>query len=125
VLNGCTLMGSSWNNVTLRDVIFEQCRWDYSTLTAITSAGPTAFLHCSFNEASITQGRLAKAVFDQCRLAQLELERCDLRGADLRGNDLSGLAGATGLRGVILDQAQLPALADALVQELDISVTVQ
>lgn len=123
VLNGCTLLGSHWNNVTLRDVVFERCRLDYSTLTAITTAGPTAFLHCSFTEASITQGRLAKAVFDQCRLAQFELDRCDLRGADLRGNDLSELACATGLRGVLLDQTQLPALAEALVRELDISVT--
>lgn len=125
VLSGCTLMGSNWNNITLRDVVFEQCRLDYSTLTTVTTAGPTAFLRCSFTEASITESRLTKAVFDQCRLAHLELDRCDLRGADLRGNDLSNLAGATALRGVLLDQTQLPALTEALVRELAISVATQ
>lgn len=125
VFSGCTMMGSNWDTVTLRDVLFEECRLDYSTLSAITTAGPTAFQRCSFTEASITESRLGKAAFDQCRLGRLELERCDLRGTDLRGNDLSDLAAATGLRGVLLDQNQLPALAEVLVRELAIGVTAQ
>lgn len=123
VLRGCTLMGSHWNTVTLRDVIFEECRLDYSTFTDVITAGPTVFVRCSFTETVLTESRLGRAAFDRCRLDQLEIQRCDLRGADLRGNDLSGLTATSGLRGVLLDQAQLPALAEVLTRELAIRVS--
>jgi uncharacterized protein YjbI with pentapeptide repeats len=122
VITGCNMRDSNWDDVTLRDVIFEDCRLDYSTLTAVTTAGPTAFLRCALTEASITDSKLTRATFDQCRLDDLEIHRCDLSGADLRGNDLSYLAAATALRGVRLEQAQLPRLADGLVHELGITV---
>jgi uncharacterized protein YjbI with pentapeptide repeats len=122
VLTGCTLMGSQWDTATLNNVVFDDCRLDYSTITRLTTAGPVAFLNCSFTEASITDSTLTKAVLDHCRLDQLELERCDLRGADLRGNELRGLATTASLRGIRVDQAQLPALTDLLVRELSITV---
>lgn len=122
VLSGCTLMGADWNTVTLRDVVLEECRLDYSTLTTITTTGPVAFLRCNLTETTIADSTLTTSVFDQCRLSRLEFARCNLRGADLRGNDLHELATITGLRGVRLDQSQLPALAAALVRELAITV---
>jgi uncharacterized protein YjbI with pentapeptide repeats len=123
VLSGCSLTGTDWNNVTLRDVVFEECRLDYGTLAGVTTGGPAAFIRCSFTETAIVDSALTKSVFERCRLDQLDLQRCDLRGADLRGNDLHNLSTATSLRGVRLDQEQLPALADALVRELAITVT--
>lgn len=123
VLSGCTLMGAHWQNVTLRDVIFEDCRLDYATITGLSTTGPAAFVRCSFTETTITDSRLTAGVFDHCRLDELDLQRCDLTGADLRGNDLHALTTVTGLHGVRLDAEQLPALTEALVRELAITIT--
>lgn len=123
VITGSTLQGAHWDTVTLKDVVFEKCRFDYATLTNLTTRGPVAFLGSSFIETTFADCTMTRAVFDTCRLGGLELERCTLRGADLRGNDLAGLAAATVLHGVTLSADQLPALTQRIVHELDITVT--
>jgi uncharacterized protein YjbI with pentapeptide repeats len=122
VFKGCTLIGSRWDRVILKDVIFENCRFDYANLNDVKATGPVAFVGCSMTEMTVIGGQLSTVTLDNCRLTGLTIERCDLRGADLRGNDLSGLAAATPLRGVTLSESQLPSLTGLLTSELSIKV---
>jgi uncharacterized protein YjbI with pentapeptide repeats len=120
---GCSLIGARWEGgIVLRNVLFENCRLDYASLTSVRAAGPVAFVGCSLSETSFDRSQLRTAVFDGCKLSGMSMESCDLRGADLRNNDLSGLATPTALRGARLSQAQLPGLLDALVAELSIAL---
>jgi uncharacterized protein YjbI with pentapeptide repeats len=125
VLTSCSLVGAHFDTVTVKDVIFENCRLDYATLHQIKATGPVAFVGCSLTETTLSACTLPTAAFDGCRFTGLAIERCDLRGADLRGNDLKGLAGATALRGAILGDSQLPALTQLLLDELSITVALE
>jgi hypothetical protein len=64
---------------------------------------------------------LAGALFDGCDLALAGFGPGRYRGCDLRGNDLSAVTGVQYLKRVIIDQAQLLQLAEALAAELDVS----
>ena len=123
VLVGCSLVGVTFDTVTAKDVLFDNCRLDYATFERFKSAGPVAFVGCSLAETIFRTSTLTAAVFEDCKLAGASFDSCDLRGADLRGNDLAGLTGATGLRGVTLAESQLPALTELLVSELSIKVS--
>jgi uncharacterized protein YjbI with pentapeptide repeats len=123
VFAGCTMIGAQWvGGITLKNVIFENCRFDYATLANVRATGPVAFAGCSLAETRLDHCVLRTAVFDSCKLAGLSLEHCDLRGADLRNNDLAGLATPTALRGAVLSESQLPAFLDGLVAELSIAL---
>lgn len=122
VLNGCTLVGAQWNDVTLKNVVFENCRIDYATFTDIRTVASVALIGCSLTEATFTRCKLGVAAFDGCRLTATSFEASDLRGADLRGNDLSSVTGIESLRGAIVSDDQLPGLIEAVVSDLDLSV---
>ncbi|GAA2525764.1 pentapeptide repeat-containing protein [Winogradskya humida] len=122
VLTGCSLVGAHLDTVSLKDVIFENCRLDYATLSRLKAAGPVAFIGCSLTETTLSSCTLPTMTFDNCKLAGLSIENCDMRGVDLRGNSLTGLSAATALRGVVLSDSQLPALTQLLLDELSIIV---
>jgi uncharacterized protein YjbI with pentapeptide repeats len=122
VLTGCSLVGATFDRVSAKDVVFDNCRLDYATFARFKTAGPVAFVGCSLTETEFSASALTAAVFDNCKLAGVTFDSCDLRGADLRGNDIAGLTAATGLRGVVLAEWQLPALTEVLVSELSIKL---
>jgi uncharacterized protein YjbI with pentapeptide repeats len=118
----CRLGGVIFDDVTLKNVVFEDCQFDYSGLTKVRVAGPTVFTGSRFFKSTLTGCELRGAVFAGCRLELAGFVRCDLRDADLRGNDLSGLSGLTSLAGAIIDESQLPDLAQIAARELGVSV---
>ena len=122
MFTGCTFVGADVHTVTLRDVIFENCRLDYATLHRVKTTGPVAFVGCSLTEATFAASTLSTAVFDDCKFSGLSFSESDLRGADLPGNDLSGLTSATALRGATLSDAQVPALANLVLRELAMTI---
>ena len=121
-LRGCTLVGAHLEGGTLKNVIFENCRLDYATLSKIRATGPVAFLGCSMTETMINRCQFSGAVFDACKLTDTEFDSTDLRGADLRGNDLSNLVGVQSLRQTILSPGQLAGLTEATVRELALTL---
>jgi uncharacterized protein YjbI with pentapeptide repeats len=122
VFTGCTLVGADVHTLTLRDVIFENCRLDYATLQRVKTASPVAFLGCSLVEATFAASALSFAVFDGCKFIGLLFSESDLRGADVRGNDLSGLTSATALRGATLSGTQVPSFTDLVLRELAMTI---
>lgn len=121
-LRGCNLIGTRWENIMIKDVILENCLIDYAYFTDVKASGPVSFVGCSLTDATFTRGKLSTAAFDGCKLSGVTFDGCDLRGADLRGNDISGLVAATGLRGAILSQSQVPALTKLLINDLSIQI---
>lgn len=121
VFRDCKLMGAVLEDITLDDVLFENCKLDYGTLTRIRVMGPVIFSQCSARETTFAAADLGAAAFDDCDLRLTEFSGGKLRGLDLRGNDLSQLRGLASLRQVIIDHGQLPQLAEALAAELDVT----
>lgn len=119
---GCQLNGLRLNKTKLSDVVFEHCRLDYALMQEVRAARPVGFLECSMREAGLVDCDLEKAVFDGCRLDELELERGKFGGCDLRGNDLSTIRGIEALRKTRISEEQMQQLAQALVRELEIKV---
>jgi uncharacterized protein YjbI with pentapeptide repeats len=119
---GCRMTGLHLLDTTLKNVVFDDCRLDYATLTAVRTTGPVGLTNCNLTNGVLANCDLTRAALNACRLTEVELTNCDLRGADLRGNELTAVIGLLSLRGVILAEEQLPALATIATRELEIDV---
>jgi uncharacterized protein YjbI with pentapeptide repeats len=116
------LLSATLDGLVLDDVLFENCKFDYTTFTKVRATGPVAFAGCNLTEATFTDCDLSNVVFSDCTLRLTEFGPGRYRGADLRGNDLTTLRGLTRLAKVRIDPGQQHDLAQALVSELDITV---
>lgn len=121
VFRDCKLMGAMLEDVTLDNVLFDNCKLDYSTLTRVRTTGPVIFSGCSLRETTFSAADLGTAAIDDCDLRLTEFDGGKYRGLDLRGNDLSQLRGLSSLQQVIIDRAQTLQLAEALTAELDVT----
>jgi uncharacterized protein YjbI with pentapeptide repeats len=119
---GCRMTGLHLADTALKNVVFDDCRLDYATLTKARTTGPTGLTNCNLTNAILTNGDLTKLTLNACRLTEVELDGCDLRGADLRGNELTGVSGLSSLRGAVIAEDQLAALANIAARELEIDV---
>ncbi|MFI0780122.1 pentapeptide repeat-containing protein [Streptomyces sp. NPDC021212] len=117
----CKIMGGNLTELVLDDVLFENCKLDYTTLENVRAAGPVAFSGCVLTETSFVDCDLSGVAFDACAMRLTEFMRGRYQGLDLRGNDLSAVRGASALSQVVVDRAQRPELAEALLQELDVT----
>ncbi|MGW5532574.1 pentapeptide repeat-containing protein [Streptomyces xanthochromogenes] len=116
------LMGAALDGLVLDDVLFEKCRFDYATFEKIRVTGPVVFDGCSFTEATFTDCDLSDALFADCALRLAEFGTGRYRGTDLRGNDLSAVRGVSNLAKIRIDPGQQIQLAEAIVNELDITI---
>jgi pentapeptide repeat protein len=119
---GCRMTGLNLADATLKNVVFDDCRLDYGTLTKVRTSGPVGLTNCNLTNVILSNCDLTKAAFNACRFTEVELAGCDLRGADLRGNELTAVIGLSSLRGAILAEEQLAALANIAARELEIDV---
>lgn len=122
VFRDCKLMGAALDGLTLDDVLFEGCKFDYATFDRVRATGPLAFAGCTFTEAVFSDCDLTDAVFSDCALQLTEFGVGRYRDTDLRGNDLSAIRGIAHLSRIRIDHTQPAELAHALVGELGISV---
>ncbi|MBL1099932.1 pentapeptide repeat-containing protein [Streptomyces coffeae] len=117
----CKIMGASFVGLTLEDVLFENCRLDYTAFDQVRAIGPVAFSRCVLSETSFMDCDLGDVVFDRCTLRLTEFGRGRYRGLDLRGNDLSSVRGVASLGRVVIDRSQRGELTNALMAELDVT----
>ncbi|GAA2250190.1 hypothetical protein GCM10010232_42570 [Streptomyces amakusaensis] len=118
----CKLMGTALDDVVLDDVLFEKCRFDYGSFEKVRATGSVVFVGCVFTEAAFTDCDLSDAVFSDCGLRLTDFGGGRYRDTDLRGNDLSQIRGVANLVKVRIDPSQQTDLAQALVDELSISI---
>lgn len=122
MLRDCKLMGAALAGLVLDDVLFEDCKFDYATFEKVRATGPVAFVGCAFTEAALTDCDLTDVVFSDCGLKLTEFGAGKYRDMDLRGNDLSVIRGVANLVKVRIDHGQQTQLAEALVDELQITL---
>ena len=119
---GSRLMGVSLARVSMSDVLFEGCQFDYATWEQVKVTGDVAFVGCSFKEAEIIGSDLRGAVFDDCAFAA-DIKSTKMSGADLRGSDLSGLSGLASFHGAQVTELQLRQLSEVMIRDLDLTIT--
>jgi uncharacterized protein YjbI with pentapeptide repeats len=117
----CKLLGARFENVTMEHVIFIDCKLDYTTFNRIRAAGPVIFIRCSLREAEFSGCDLTGTLWDKCNLAMTSFGNGKYSSCDLRGNDLSTARGVYHLRRVIIADAQLLQLSEALASELEVT----
>ncbi|MFJ6480461.1 MULTISPECIES: pentapeptide repeat-containing protein [unclassified Streptomyces] len=118
----CKLMGAALDALVLDDVLFEGCKFDFATFEKVRVTGPVAFIGCVLTEATFTDCDLSGAVFTDCILRLTEFGAGRYRSTDLRENDLSAIRGVANLAKVHIAPGQQTDLAEALVNELDITI---
>ncbi|MEU8462280.1 pentapeptide repeat-containing protein [Streptomyces sp. NPDC029003] len=123
VVRDTKLMGAALDGLVLDDVLFEGCKLDFATFEKVRATGPVAFVGCVLTEATFTDCDLSDVVFSECTLRLTEFGAGRYRDADLRSNDLSGIRGVANLAKVRIAPAQQADLAEALVADLDISIS--
>jgi len=119
---GCRMTGLNLARSILKNVVFDDCRLDYATLTDTRTTGPVGLVGCNLTNAALARCELTRATLHECRLTEVELDGCDLHGTDLRGNELSGILGLLSLRGAVIAEDQLTALAVIAGRELELDV---
>ncbi|MEV0447602.1 pentapeptide repeat-containing protein [Streptomyces sp. NPDC050600] len=122
LVRDCRFLGAALSGLTLDDVLFERCRFDYATFDRVRAAGPVAFHECVLTESVFTDCDLSGVAFSACTLRLTEFGAGRYRGTDLRGNDLSAVRGVAHLAKVRIGPGQQSDLAQALVNELGITV---
>ncbi|GAA4658075.1 hypothetical protein GCM10023347_06460 [Streptomyces chumphonensis] len=118
----CRIMGAALDGMVLDDVLFEKCRFDYAGFRKVRAAGPVAFVGCALTEVTFTDCDLSDAVFSDCGLELTEFGAGRYRDTDLRGNDLSQIRGVANLAKIRIDSGQQADLAQALVDELALTL---
>ena len=118
---GSRLMGVSLARVSMTDVLFEGCQFDYASWEQVKVTGDVAFVGCSFKEAEIIGSDLRDAVFDDCAFAA-DIKSTKMVGADLRGSDLSNLSGLASLQGAKVTEIQLRQLSEVMIRDLDLTI---
>ncbi|UUU38746.1 MULTISPECIES: pentapeptide repeat-containing protein [unclassified Streptomyces] len=118
----CKLMGAALDGLVLDDVLFESCKLDFATFEKVRATGPVAFIGCVLTEATFADCDLSDTVFTDCTLRRAEFGTGRYRNTDLRENDLSAIRGVANLAKVRIDPGQQSDLAEALVNELNITI---
>ncbi|MEU4682693.1 pentapeptide repeat-containing protein [Streptomyces xinghaiensis] len=117
-----SLAGLEMFGAELRRVTFHQCKFDSVNFRA-TTLRDVSFRDCllrdvDFSGAALTDVTFPGSDLDGVRFEKARLERTDLRGAVRLGIT----AGYDSLRGAVIDNAQLLAIAPMLAQALGITV---
>ncbi|WP_328485957.1 pentapeptide repeat-containing protein [Streptomyces zaomyceticus] len=68
VIRDTKLLGAALNGLVLDNVLFENCRLEYTTFTKVRATGPVAFAGCVLTEATFTDCDLSDVVFSECGL---------------------------------------------------------
>ncbi|URN15576.1 MULTISPECIES: pentapeptide repeat-containing protein [Streptomyces] len=110
------------DGLVLDDVLFENRRLDYASFEKVRVAVPVAFVGCALTEAVFTGRDLSGAVFSDCRLRLTAFGGGRYRDTDLGGSDLSQVRGVANPAGVRIGPGGRADLAQALVDELGITV---
>ncbi|GHF58973.1 hypothetical protein GCM10018790_41170 [Kitasatospora xanthocidica] len=121
VFTNCKIMGGNLSGLALDNVLFDNCKLDYSTFEKLRATGPLVFNRCVLTESTFTGCDLTSAAFNNCTLRDTEFGRGTYKATDLRGNDLTALRGVGNLTEVIIDRAQQIELTQALIAELDVT----
>ncbi len=115
-IGAAVLHGGDW-----RSVLVTGCKIDFLNLRD-TTLQDVVFENCSFRDVDLVNARATRVAFRDCRAETLDVRFAQFDAVDLRGLEFTRVDGLAALRGTVLDEQQLMALAPALARHLGIDV---
>lgn len=120
-LTGSRIGAAEWYDAEWRAVELIGCRIGYLNLAG-GRLQDVRFTDCVLDELDLRAAEVRRVAFDGCRIGTLSVAEARLQHVDLTGAELGGVDHAEGLRGTVLDEAQLVPLAPLLAEALGIRV---
>ncbi len=118
-VKGGNFSGLIVSDASFEEVVFSNCKLNmanfrFSKLKSVT------FVNCNLQEADFYAAHLSQARFEKCNLTGAHFGDAALSKVDLRTSNLTGLKGVMGLKGALVDTAQLISLAAVIAAEVGI-----
>lgn len=110
------LYDTTWSGALVRG-----CKLGFVNLRA-AELTDVLFEDCVIGELDLGRAKATRVAFEGCTLETLDVTGAELRHVDLRGARLGRVAGIPGLRGAIVSGLQAAELAEAMAEQLGISV---
>jgi uncharacterized protein YjbI with pentapeptide repeats len=117
----CRMTGVDFSRSTLHDALFRGCKVDMANFR-FADLRRVKFVDCTFAEADFLGATLHSVAFESCRLERTILDQVKCKQLDLRTSELQEISGWKSLKGAIIDDLQLVAVAPYLANELGIIV---
>jgi fluoroquinolone resistance protein len=121
LFDGGRLAGTQFIDAELDDVVFRNCKLTLATFHS-SRLREVVFSGCELDEAFLGRGTMQSVRFEDCRLLRADFSGAMLKRVDLRGSELDPAGDVGGLRGAIIDSAQLAGLAGQLAHAAGIRV---
>ena len=118
---GCRMTGVDFNKTDLHDVTFSSCKLDMGNFR-FSDLRRVAFIDCTLTETDFLGATLHDVSFQSCTLERTVFEQARCKQVDLRSSQLTELVGWRSLKGAMIDDLQLVAVAPYLAQELGLIV---
>jgi uncharacterized protein YjbI with pentapeptide repeats len=120
-LKGGRMTGWDVNKSMLKDVEFRGCKLDLANFR-FAKLQRVRFSDCILTEADFMNAELCDVEFQACHLERVQFDHAKLQNVDLRTSQLIGLKGWATMKGALIDDVQLMAVAPYLAQELGLVV---
>jgi uncharacterized protein YjbI with pentapeptide repeats len=118
-ITGSRVGAAEWFDVEWRAVELIGCRIGYLNLAG-GRLQDVRFTDCVLDELDLRAAEVRRVVLEGCRVGTLSVAEARLEHVDLTGAELGSVDRADGLRGAVLDDAQLAALAPLMADALGI-----
>ena len=120
-LNDARLTGLNLGEARIEEVSFTACKLDYANFRH-SKIRHVSFVDCVLTGADFQGASIEATLFAGCQLVEADFSRAEMDRVDLRGSQLAPAGSLLGLRGAIIDSAQLLELTQPLAAELGITV---
>lgn len=117
----CRMTGVDFSRTALHDITFRGCKLDMANFR-FANLRRVRFVECTFVDTDFLSASLYDVVFESCTLEKTIFHQAKCKQVDLRTSDLYEIHGWASLKGVVIDSAQLVAVAPYLAHELGIVV---
>jgi uncharacterized protein YjbI with pentapeptide repeats len=118
---GARMAGSDLNKSLLEDAVFKGCKLDMANFRFATLKR-VKFVDCALIETDFLGARLTQVHFENCQLEKTEFSQCKVSQLDLRSSQLIEVSGWQDLKGAIIDEVQLAAIAPSLAASVGLII---
>lgn len=105
----------------LKDVVFRNCKLDlvnfrYAKLKRVVFDG------CILSDVDFSAAELSDVVFENCSIDRFQISNAKLQRVDFAGSQLGEIFGISSMKGAIVSDSQLIAIAPYIAREIGISI---
>lgn len=120
-LTGCKLVGADFSGSTIADVAFHGCAFRYANWR-MASFKRVSFVDCTIDEVDGFELTMEDVDLPGTTINDLNVDRLEAIRVDLREASEIGLRAVSGLRGCLISEHQIPALAYSLAMAAGVDI---